>query len=217
MARQTMVFNYGCPRSGTTFVQQLLAQGTGYLHFKIVEYIIMHPCNTDTGLVSLHRLFDAYNVVFIRSKRNPIRIFKSFYAARQIIAEHDEDFKWRGSLIGIANIGDAQIYKAIERESQNTEAQRYADVGKRKMNILELDYDQLPDVEYRKTIVTAIAERLPDSVQNNKLLYAWMEDAYMKKPARAGAMSFGVDAKLPEEVVAELRKRFPDETKNVQP
>ena len=209
MQKQTILFNYGCPRSGTTFVRDLIDQGKGSIPRKIVEYIMVHPCNADNGLIDLRRLFDGFNVVFLRSVRNPIDIFKSFYAARKIIAETEEDFRWRNSLEGLANMSDKAIFRSIENERNNTEAQRHKQVGKHKLNIIELDYDRLPDVKYRKEIVATIAEQLPDSDNNRKLMYRWMEDSYIKKPSRAGALSFKVEIELPADLVSEINRRFP--------
>ena len=100
-----IVINYGCPRSGTSFVDNMLEAGTGYFHTKLREFDHLHPVNSDDGLWNLASVFSKRFLLFVRIVRNPIDIFESWYHRK-------------GECIG-----DKQMYTWIENESVNTALQ----------------------------------------------------------------------------------------------
>ena len=161
----TIIFTYGCPRSGTTFVQRLFANlGAEYVVEKIREGDKAHPCQTDTGLLMLAQLFRDRNVVFVRSVRSPLGIFESFYAAKHI---HETT----GSLGGLAGNTDERIRKFILDERNNTSTQvlehsmlveregvNAATLGR--LDIVEFDYDTMRDRSVQHEFIANVCEHV---------------------------------------------------------
>jgi len=80
-----LIVAFGCPRSGTTFLLRAL-ETLGALNVHVLrasEFWKCHPCRSDLGLVGLAQLFHEHQIVFVRIKRHPLDVARSFMAVRK--------------------------------------------------------------------------------------------------------------------------------------
>lgn len=165
----TLVFSYGSPRTGTTFMQYLLSAGEGYYYAKMNENHGLHPCQNRTGLKDLSQTLSHYNnrVVFVRTVRNPLDIISSFRFARV----------WEAEKFGAENVGvkaerglscwtDEMIVKAIKDESHNTERFIY-DLSNipwlinGDIELIQIKYEEMADVRKQGSFLDIFSEFVP--------------------------------------------------------
>jgi len=176
------VFSFGCPRSGTTFLQYVLNQGRGYYHAKITENMNFHPGNNPNALYHINDMLGHMGdqVLFVRIKRNPIDIFESFHAARL------EDSVNRG----LKDNTDEMIYDYIEHESIGV------DHIKREfpqLNLIEVKYEDLGDYIKRKEFLSKLCKFLPKG--NEGVIKIALND-FDKQFVREGKKSRNITRKL---------------------
>ncbi len=163
--KETIIFSFGCPRSGTTFIRSLLLGIPGFEYEKIREGDLIHPCRSDNGLIGLTELFRGRNVIFIRSVRSSHDIFESFYTARKFRDQHHE-------MAHLAEYDDAAIFSYIDTEKKNFEHNRrlYADLLRRwsaddvtgyRFDIIEFDYDRMNEESCRLDFLEELKTYLP--------------------------------------------------------
>jgi len=170
----TVILNYGCPRSGTTFIWFLLRAGTGYTYGKIGENDPCHPCNSGTGLLHIKKTFRDYNVVFIRTVRNPIQIFESFRHAHKT---NDGE---------IGKKADIEIKRYIQNEERNTKEQ----AGK--VRILTVKFDMLSNDSYVEKVMTTFKKHFPNAEHNTNILRKYIHKNFNHFPVRPGKLQSGV-------------------------
>lgn len=170
----TIILNYGCPRTGTTFVNQMLSQGAGFITGKIAEGHSYHPIRSKHGLLNLAYTFQKYNLIFIRTIRNPINIFESFYHAKQMKIE------------GLDGQEYSSIKKIIESEEANTKIQSIENI-----KIITLDFDKLISPQYSNEKILEISGHTPEQAKNTEIFSNFIENKYNNKPIRQGRLSDG--------------------------
>ena len=173
----TVVFSFGCPRSGTTFIQRMLQEGSGYIYSKIQEGRILHPINSAEGLLEIEYLFSGHNVVFVRSKRDPVKIFESFYHQREI----PEIYPVREP--------DRNIYMYIAKEASNFALQ----APFLRTPVIEINFDMLGNEHYAALVATTLLKRLPNGTGDT--FRPFIKRMYMKESVRPGKLSEGVPDK----------------------
>lgn len=187
MTQLPVVFSFGCPRSGTTFLQRSLSVLTGALTEKIGEGSMLHPWRSPDGLTDLSHLFSSRRVAFVRVVRHPVEVAASFIATRGL-AERDP-----GSFEGLAWNSSRDIVRYVRLESASSTVQcRKIRENDRGHDAIKVRYERLKDREYR----SEVARRVCDAVglggdERGKLLRAL--DGFGKTSVRPGRLSHGID------------------------
>lgn len=192
------VINYGCPRSGTTFVMQMLQRGRGYFTWRLSDKTYLHPCVSATGLKQLHHAITAdgrRRALFVRTVRHPLETARSLWALRcWELGEPPERWKLDDRLRDIPGL----ILREHDAAKRGTEG----------LPTVTINFDRLGDRAYReKTLpVLAMEMRLSDetTVSNVRAFESYCDEWYRKKPVRIGRMSLGEDAVVPPEDVEAL-------------
>lgn len=185
-----VVVGFGCPRAGTTFLRQCLESINGSFAFKMNEHAAMHPCNSTTGLLDLEKLWHSHNTAFVRIKRHPMEIVRSFVAAR--------DPKARPHVGGVGANTDADIVEWVESESLSVSMQEGAPLHVRpdkRLHIVTIRYECLSDPAYRGQVADEIVAVKALGREDARAF----EDAlggFGTAIARPGRLSLGVDAKF---------------------
>ena len=179
------IFSFGCPRSGTTFIQKnILLKLKGVYYRKIPEWHGIHPCQSSDGLLSLNLLLD--NILFIRTIRNPIDILESFYMFRQPKYKDHVFSKWI----------DWEILNFIINEELNTRRQINHEHWRSK--IIKISYDRMKDKDYILPIIDNILKHIDnkDSEDFNRDILISGFESFGKEPARIGRLSEDFKKKL---------------------
>jgi hypothetical protein len=136
--RTRLLIGFGCPRSGTTFLRDVIgARGR-----RLREASPLHPIHSSDGLTSLLLAFQ--DVIFVRIVREPLEVAASLVAlGRPELAEYDPV--------------EEDIASMIEAERRNVDAQR-AWLGDA---LFEVSYERLVDRRYRRRIAAALDVSLP--------------------------------------------------------
>lgn len=159
-----IIFNFGCPRSGTTFIEEAFSYIPIHTQ-KIAEGNPLHPCISDSGLIALQDLYKNRKVVFVRTFRDPGEIFESFRAMDGSIGKQD----------------NKQIYLFIQSENHNFHKQ------KKEIKFIEIDFDKLKSEEYRVDISTRIGREVGICSHFLNAL-----NKYGHNPIRKGRLSMGI-------------------------
>jgi hypothetical protein len=167
----SIILNYGCPRTGTTFVNQMLSRGVGLIAGKIAEGHSYHPIHSDHGLLNLSYTFQRCNLVFVRTIRDPIKIFESFYHARKV------------QMGNLGKVGDDSIKRMIESEEINTLKQS------REIIIVTLDFNRMQEHSYISEKIHDICKNTNNPQKNTKTYMEFIEEKYNKVPIRQGILS----------------------------
>jgi hypothetical protein len=214
---ETAVFSFGCPRSGTTFIQSVLNAGDGYHYNKIGEGDRLHPCNSRDGLINLCQLYRRRGVLFVRTVRDPVAIFNSFYGARHLVSTHQTHGL---SLYGIANNDDERIYKFIESERDSVKEQMsdaYGPTPSRpsiQSRVITVEYEKLSDQEYRdnlyETLIMSIHSIRLIKNKDSTIPLKNALDNFGKHSVRDGLMNHGMGDEmfLSPEKIEEIRCRL---------
>lgn len=121
MSVNAVVVNYGCPRSGTTFMRHILKRLSGVFAFKLAEGRVLHPCQSGDGLVELHKILRHKRLVLVRTVRHPLELAESFVALR------DPRLHEAGGVPeNLAKFSDERAVEFVRLESENTARQRAA-------------------------------------------------------------------------------------------
>lgn len=217
-----IVFSYGCPRTGTTFMQKMLAQGKGYIPVYIREYDTLHPCNSSWGLLLLARCLCKSAPIFVRTIRNPHDIFDSFYTLNHLgrMAE---------------KIEDETIYSLIWKESKNSALQAEGLVTKEakpivwrdiqgypvqskaagvtdglRPKIITVRYEDLADTKARLVFLEELTSSLKLGQENHKIFLKYIEDVFLKVSVRVGRLKSGITNLVPPEKHREIKRRLKD-------
>lgn len=167
---RTRIFSFGCPRSGTTFVQDVLCRldvGGDVIYQKIAEGDQLHPCQSKDGLLGLAQLYRSDHVVFVRSVRKPTAILESFLAARKIASES-------GRIERIAANSDERIFRFIkdERDHVRYQTQRHAQMKRKAakagrqfwpFQVVTFDYDRMHDPTARAYFMSNVLDLMHSS------------------------------------------------------
>ena len=167
----TIILNYGCPRTGTTFINEMLSCGRDIVTGKIAEGHSYHPIRSNNGLLNLSYTFQKNNLVFIRTIRDPISIFKSFYHIRT-----DNECT-------LAKVEDESIKEMIKLEEINTTIQYD------KINLITINFDKMKEYSYISKKISEISEYTKDPQVYRKIYLDFIEEKYDKKPVRKGNLS----------------------------
>lgn len=203
------IINFGCPRSGTTFMMECLKGLLGGSAHKLSEGNPCHPCQTKNGLWHLIKMFDAYDggLIFIRTVRNISEIIKSFYMIR--LPEYVSKFAIKT---------DEHMMRFIINEELNFRSQ----VSDKKMwdntPIITINYDRLADVSYQNQIIKSILDLIgvgKHFLFNASLLQEWFS-RFNKKPVNIGRLQ---ENKLKDKLIDEdhLQKLIAEYKKETGP
>jgi len=190
-----MVFSYGAPRSGTTFLQVMLDGGAGYAHRKLAEFGALHPCITNTGLIGIMSTAGLDKPIIVRILRHPLEIVESMYALRRPGA----------NVGGIATATDETILGWIKRERSNTAEQKaiMAGIGWTE-RFVEVRYHDFSDVAARAAFIGRLVQLLPDPDFNRASFASFIKAHWDKDSVRCGRLAMGIT----ESIVPEERKRW---------
>jgi hypothetical protein len=167
----SIILNYGCPRTGTTFVNQMLSQGIDVVTGKIAEGHSYHPIRSDHGLIDLSYTFQRCNLVFVRTIRDPISIFESFYHARKV------------QMGNLGKVEDDSIKQMIELEETNTTEQS------KDTAIVTIDFNRMQEHPYISEKINEICKNTNNPKKNTKIYLDFIEKKYNKVPIRQGILS----------------------------
>ena len=151
-----VLFSFGCPRSGTTFIERCIWKLQNVVARKVSEAMTMHPYNSMLGIVDLSWLFKS-EAMFIQTIRNHRDIIESFYAAKEYFP-----------LTGIARNTDYEIVQFIIRSECSIKNQMQSD--RWFSQICEIDYDRLDDDAYRREKARYITAQIETPQQNYEIL-----------------------------------------------
>ena len=187
MSTSTVVVNYGAPRSGTTFMRDLLHKlGAGILAFKLAEGRLLHPCKSKDGLSEFHKMLSFKRLVLIRTVRDPMEIVASFIALR-----NPKLWKKGAKPINVAKFSDEKIVSFVTLESEYTALQRpmlldppYVHKG---LDFIEVRYEDLADEAKRKAFAERVAGNLPAPEANLGRLIRGFE-SWGKTPVGPGRL-----------------------------
>ena len=190
-----IVFSYGVPRSGGTFLKELLDQGQGYAHRKINEFGPLHPIASENGLLGLMSVVGKNKPIIVRILRHPLEIVESMYALRLPEA----------GVGGIAKAEDSEIMEWVRWEHANTVAQKRAmeKVGWLE-RFVEVRYHDFSDEGARDAFIGRLVDLLPDPDFNRAAFRSFIESHWRRHSVRRGRMEMGIT----ESVVPSSRKRW---------
>jgi len=179
---------------------------------KIREGDILHPCNSDNGLVSLAQLYrDGYTVLFVRTVRDPVDIFESFYAVnylhkKRLGGQHKPGM---APLLGkmtknMMENTDEKIFEYVLNDHFHTEKQKNL-YQPWPFNLIEVGYKALHTEEGQREFISRLAiagEERQVRIGRN------MKDIWGVKPVREGRMSHGMtESLLSDDLKEEIKRR----------
>lgn len=182
-----VALSFGCPRSGTTFMQRALAELSAALTEKIGEGSMFHPCRSTRGLLDLAHLFAGRRVAFVRTVRHPVEIAASFVATRTFVEDDPTSFE------GLAKNTDRDVVEFIRSESSGFAAQRHL-IGSHDWPhaLFEVRYEDLAGEGYRSNLADDVTAVLGLGRHERDALNAAL-DEFNTEPARPGRLSRGKD------------------------
>lgn len=195
--RSRAVVGFGCPRSGTTFLQKALRSLRGVYTAKLVEHAKIHPCHSENGLINLAGNLRSPGVTFVRIVRHPIEVADSFVATRS-----SELTDLTGT---IPKYSDDVIVRWITSESENSTAQRpwFGQGETHGSRWVEVRYENLATEEGQTLFVEAVCRDLTEPEENaarlSKALEAFGDP---DEAANYGRLSHGVDWAMNDEQAA---------------
>lgn len=185
----TIVVSFGCPRSGTMFMRNLLQDTLPCFSTKLPEMVDMHPAQSATGLLALSGLFYKRTLVLVRTKRHPVQIVESFVHLRKANPTTPR-----------ARDDDKAVRRWITQESRGVARQR-VELGemrrRRGHHFVEVRYESLNTSEGRE----AFAERLGKVVGcGAKPIRRGLDQSWGNRSAAyAGRLKSGVDSVLTDD------------------
>lgn len=205
VSKARLVLVFGCSRSGTTYMQHLLAVGEGYACVRVLERCKLSIYNSADGLFNIMEVCQHQpgSCILVRTKRHPLDIAESWWAERQAT----------GTPVGS---GEELAYAAnratnIRTEHRNATHLR-AMTTDAEWPLAEISYEELDDKQRRKWFWGWLATHLPDGELNADMIVARHQAAWRKVPARAGKLSRRItEAVMP----AHIREQLAIELKEV--
>jgi hypothetical protein len=192
-----IVISFGCPRSGTTFIEAWLENRRAFLYQKLREGDMLHPCQSEDGLIRLAQLFRRQNLIFVRTKRSYREIIDSFFAARLPGAKNAK---------GIGANSNERIIKFIVDEELNYQKQKaeLATIREIPFRIVELNYNKMHDSPYQLETAMRIAKHLPRNIRlkTQEEIQRWLILNFGKNPVREGKLSHKIKKQVaPEDIM----------------
>ncbi len=203
-----LVINFGCPRSGGTYIQHLLNAGRGYASRKLPETDRLHPCQCDFGLLSLLILLTPgrpgeHETVLVRQIRHPLEIVESFYALRLP----------RAQVGGLAHSSDEEIVEWIRSDQRGVDLQRHAIITHGwEERFIEIRYELLDDPAEFAGFLRRLMPLLPEPEANRSLLEKYHAENWRKHSVRRGRLEMGITEPL---VSPERRAWFTEQLADV--
>ena len=184
-----MIFTFGCPRSGTTFLWKAARTlGHDALVIRVPETRLAHPRRTRDGLVELVRTFAVHKVLLIRIVRHPLDIVESVLAGRRL------DFP-TGSL---GRRTDERICRMIIEESESWAEQLPLLVGEENCTVVEARYEALATEEGMKRLVRAVRAFVGKDARGLKDFRTFL-DTFGRVPVRMGRLELGIGRQSTDE------------------
>ncbi len=192
--KDAMVFGFGCPRGGTTYLRELLAQSDDYQSVKIPEWSMMHPCNSAEGLIDLVKVFgDRFRVVLVQVVRHPMDIVRSFYFARETDPHS-----------GLAQNSDRDIIGFIRNTWLNTMTQRLA-IEKMRLPLFRgVTWQYGPGVAGLASALTAATDK------DHGFLVDWHKRHFGKTPVREGVQFQNRLYQIPDDATRWFNRKLRD-------
>ena len=195
----TIVVNFGSPRSGTTFMEKTLRSLQGVLSVKLHEFLLQHPCQSRDGLLDLAHFFNRRRLVIIRTVRHPLEIAESFVALR---SQNEDTFVHRKKT-------DAEVVQFINMESVNVRRQSAKLLESLPDRFIEIRYEDIPDPKKAGSFVDEVVRHLPHQKQNHANLTTALKN-FGKVPVRGGRLSRGLGRVMAQEQREWFRERLGD-------
>ena len=192
----TIIINFGAPRSGTTFMQLCLKRLDNIITLKLPEMRSFHPCKSKTGLLELARWlkWSHLDLTMVRTIRHPLELVESFEAARF----HPD---LRDRVGGLAKNTDANVCRWIRSESENYHDQ--AEALRELCRVVEVRYEALADKEQAKQYARQIYGN-----KDQVLIEAF--DGFGGTAVRSGRLMFGIGKVLTDDRRAWFEKELWD-------
>lgn len=206
------VLSFGSPRSGTTFMRDVLRALDGVFVSKIPEQAPNHPAfcpgkswgaeeASEGGLVALSQLGQKETLVFVRTVRHPMEVVRS------LLATQEPGLREKAG--GLASNSDENIVAWIRSESANFQAQAsWLLANPYGHRLVQVRYELLDGAARRKRYAKAIASGLPDEDEQWRRLYKALNRRWKKKPSRAGRLSSGIEPDVSEERLDFFRREL---------
>ena len=188
MAVDTVVVNFGSPRSGTTFMEKCLLSLRGVLTVKLPEGRLLHPCQSVDGLVDMCHWFQHRKLILIRTIRHPLEIAESLVALRTQSPHHGA--LWKKT--------DDWVVRIISAESERVLEQRPKLLALPYGRFIEVHYEDLADPERVDAFVTDVVHSLPD-MELNRVNLTRALGTFGKIPVRNGRLARGLDRAMEPE------------------
>jgi hypothetical protein len=178
-----IVFNFGAPRTGGTWMRCMLEKGVGYAARKLPELSPLHPCKSDKGLLGLMAAVGR-PFLFVRTLRHPLEIVRSWYSLRTVDAHP----------ASIGHAADETILQMLVAERDNTASQMpaMAKVGWNQ-HVLIVRYEDLDDPRLAPKILDAIARALPLPKENALRFREYHRDTWRKVSVWQGRLELGIE------------------------
>jgi len=203
---RTAVVSFGCPRSGTTFLDRCLNALHDVAVLRIPDGSQLHPSKSAQGLIAVSGLLFNHHVVFVRIVRDPMAVVDSFLALRQIAPRAAR-----------ARDSNARIVEWIVNERRNVPLQipqlLVARRGWGTRSFVEVRYEDLADEEARAQFVDELVATLPDPPLNCARLLAALAQ-YGREPVIGGKLREGI---ISEVMTQRERTYFTEHLRCLQP
>ena len=122
-----LIFSFGCPRSGTTFIERCIWKLQNVHAKKIQEAMRVHPYNSPDGIIDLSWIFRE-EALFIQTVRSHRDIIESFYAVKEYFPQ-----------TGIARNRDFEIVQFIVMNECSVKNQMQSD--RWFSHLIQIEYD----------------------------------------------------------------------------
>jgi len=176
-----LVINLGMSRTGSTFLERMLARGKGYFSFKLHENRRAHTLQGADGLVEFVRSFRRRQVVLVHSRRDPEEVWQSILGAQRA----------RAGFMAQWNDHD----RCLERQAAELAAweefvSRLDEVRKTglRVQVVTVHYEQLDELADRERFLQQLAAVLPRRMENLRIWRGFFEEWWMQKAVGVGRL-----------------------------
>ena len=196
----SIVFSTGCPRSGTTLVAQMLANGVAYTYQRVIEGSAANPVVSSTGLVDLVDTFRSQRVQIVRTVREPLDVAQSYWSVNAKV--------YAGYLDELVRVIVATVW--AERDNVARQRVRLADVdlGDR---LVQFRYEDLGDPARRGPVLDRLTEHLPAPLVNRIRFANFIDEHWHVKPLGDGRLTQGRGGQsvIPEPYLTRIVEQLP--------
>lgn len=193
MSAEVAVFNFGCPRSGTTFMARCISALREPFTCKLIEHSDLHPCQSQDGLRELSVALEDRRMVLVRTVRHPMEMADSFVVMRRDgIAQKTGD---------ISDYSDERVVEWIKAESRHAAIQRewFSHRGGADHRWVQVRYESLTTREGREAAAARITDAAGINAVGRELLLEELETfGDPDEVAQIGRLSEGVDRAMSE-------------------